>query len=110
MNRDDGNAIVPSPSVLSGQGLAFVWFDFDSLPPARARPIKTWARAKRLIAKHTDELIAASHSFIAQHRGSVAVVAASAGAAASAAVSPHPTNDALLTEFQSLLRKMGVAQ
>jgi hypothetical protein len=76
-------------------GLALIWFDFDTLPSARKRPIKTWRRAKSLITSTTADLLTASRTFLTS--------SAAAGAGAG-------SGDAALTSFTAILKGLGVAQ
>ena len=93
------------------QALALVWFDFDALAPARGRPIKTWNRAKRLVTKFTNDVVAATTSFLASRAAdSVANGAGGAADGSSASVSSsRSSSSGVVEEYSAVLKKLGVA-
>ena len=46
------------------QNLCRVWFDFDSLKPARAKPLRSWDRARVVIEEATQLLVQHTQVFL----------------------------------------------
>ncbi|GMH67127.1 hypothetical protein TrST_g14094 [Triparma strigata] len=54
----------PTVHKLFVENLARVWFNFDTLRPARSRPFKSWARLKKVIEEDTRVLIEQTKRFV----------------------------------------------